>query len=121
MLHVLSAKLFTEMVALIGGGNGFVRMEAYSPDGRCSQDLGNLPNEVNNLVPAMGTINGRITICSRYGPYSLGCSSYNPATSAWNAITLFPSSYYYSWPPGTSKFFFSKTRLQVFTIETNVP
>ena len=96
------------MVALIGGGNGFVRMEAYSPDGRCSQDLGNLPNEVNNLVPAMGTINGRITICSRYGPYSLGCSSYNPATSAWNAITLFPSSYYYSWPPGTSKYFFPK-------------
>ena len=84
------------MVALIAGGNGFIQMEAYSPDGRCSQDLGYLPSGVDNLVPAMGYINGKVTLCSRY---SSGCSSYNPATSTWNAITQIPA--IHTWAPGT--------------------
>ena len=95
--------VFTEMVALIAGGNGVAQMEAYSPDGRCSQDLGYLPSEVINFVPALGYINGKITLCSRYTNTAyyktLGCSSYNSATSAWNAITIIPSNHTYA--PGT--------------------
>ena len=93
----------TEMVALIAGGNGLAQMEAYSPDGRCSQDLGNVPSEVNYFVPEIGYINGKITLCSRYTNTAyyktLGCSSYNSATSAWNAITIIPSNHTYA--PGT--------------------
>ena len=87
----------TEMVAVIAGGNGFTQMEAYSPDGRCAQDLGYVPSDVVVLLPAIGYINEKITLCSRqsntiyYNP--LGCSSYNSATSAWNTKTHIPSNH----------------------------
>ena len=87
----------TEMVAIIAAGNGYSRLEAYSPDGRCSQDLGNPPSEVISFVPAIGYINGKITLCSRYtyaGWY--GCSSYNAATSAWTAVTRIPTNHVYA-------------------------
>ena len=90
------------MVAMVFCGNGFGNIEVYSPDGRCSQDLGNRPNEISNLSPAVGYINGKITMCSRYSstvyPQN-ACAAYNPATSAWSIFTNVPSNH--SYPPGT--------------------
>ena len=51
------------MVAMVFCGNGFGNIEVYSPDGRCSQDLGNRRNAISNLSPAVGYINGKISMC----------------------------------------------------------
>lgn len=80
---------------MIACGNGFGLVEVYSPDGRCSQDLGNRPNEVSNLSPALGYINGKITACSRYANYfsKTACYTYDPVTSGWNFLTYVPSNH----------------------------
>jgi hypothetical protein len=90
------------MAALIACGNGFGGIEVFSPDGRCSQNLGNNPVGVNNLTPALGYINGKITACTRYPMYFFSkntCATYNPATSTWTDLTTVPTNH--SGSPGT--------------------
>jgi hypothetical protein len=52
------------MVALIVGGTGNGNIEAYSPDGRCSLTLGNIP--LSPYLPIIGFINGKLTYCSTF-------------------------------------------------------
>ena len=74
--------LFLEMVAFIVGGNGRNPVEAYSPDGRCSQDLG-LVLSVVNVAPVIGLINGKITACSMWHD-TTSCAVYNATNNYWN-------------------------------------
>ena len=88
------------MVAMVSCGNGFSLIEVYSPDGRCSQDLGNRPYTISNLAPAVGYINGKISMCSRASDqWYNACASYNPATSVWTTFTTIPNNH--SYPAGT--------------------
>ncbi len=51
-------------MAIIAGGGGFFKIEAYSPGGGCSQALGTTdPLGSGNLDPILGYINGKITFC----------------------------------------------------------
>jgi hypothetical protein len=53
------------MIAVIVGGTGTdAYIETYSPDGRCSLSLGNLP--LSQILPILGFINGKITSCSTF-------------------------------------------------------
>jgi hypothetical protein len=74
------------MVAFIIGGNGRNPVEAYSPDGRCSRDLG-LVWAVTNVAPVMGLINGKITACSMWFD-TTSCAVYNTTANYWSS---FPS------------------------------
>ena len=80
------------MVALIAGGvmiSGKLNeyFEVYSPDGRCPQPINR--QWLDNMIPALGYINGKITYCTRYSlyPYNSGCSSYNVTADTWTLFT----------------------------------
>ena len=69
------------MVVLIAGGNGRNNVEVYSPDGRCSQDLGGIG--VLYISPFMGLINGKITMCSNFEGY-FDCAVLNTTSVTWS-------------------------------------